>query len=49
MEYLSSGQSLRTLILEMEKNLQGGEDSKGDQKGMAGMMGSLENLKNQRN
>ena len=49
MEYLSSGQSPRTLILEMEKNLQGGEVSKGDKKGMAGMMGSLENLKNQRN
>lgn len=46
MEYLSSGQSPRTLILEMEKNLQG-EDPKGDKKGMAGIMGSLENLKNQ--
>lgn len=32
----------------MEKNLQGGEDSKGD-KGVASMMGSLEDLKNQGN
>lgn len=30
MVYLGSGQSPKTLILEMEKNLQGGEDSRGD-------------------